>query len=224
MLLQKEGLTAFKADDLLKYCKDAIAGRELGKFIFTKVVSTILLTISRFGENQGLSKEEMSHVPVECLLDLALRSSSASVETYLREVSQQNADQHALTVAIRLPQILFDEAGIRVVPFQVSQPNFVTSCDITGSLVILSSSENIAKLEGKIVLIENADPGYDWIFSQNIIGLITKYGGANSHMAIRCAEFGVPAAIGCGEQRYSSLIEANQINLNCSVGIIVPVY
>ena len=73
----------------------------------------------------------------------------------------------------------------------------MTSCDITGSLVILSSSENIAKLEGKIVLIENADPGYDWIFSQNIIGLITKYGGANSHMAIRCAEFGVPAAIGC---------------------------
>ena len=37
-----------------------------------------------------------------------------------------------------------------------------------------------------IVLIENADPGYDWIFSKNIKGLITKNGGINSHMSIRC--------------------------------------
>ena len=44
-------------------------------------------------------------------------------------------------------------------------------------------------LRNKIVLIEGADPGFDWIFSQNIAGLITKYGGANSHMAIRSAEF-----------------------------------
>ena len=69
-------------------------------------------------------------------------------------------------------------------------------------------------------MIENADPGYDWIFSQQISGLITKYGGANSHMAIRCAEFSIPAAIGCGEQRYESLIEAKQIMLDCSALLI----
>ena len=28
------------------------------------------------------------------------------------------------------------------------------------------------------------------------------YGGANSHMAIRCAEFNIPAAIGCGTLIY----------------------
>ena len=54
------------------------------------------------------------------------------------------------------------------------------------------------KLDRKIVLIENADPGLIGYF-QNIAGLITKY-GANSHMAIRCAEFDIPAAIGCGER------------------------
>ena len=31
---------------------------------------------------------------------------------------------------------------------------------------------------------------------KKIKGLITKYGGVNSHMAIRCAELSVPAAIG----------------------------
>ena len=50
--------------------------------------------------------------------------------------------------------------------------------------------------------MERADPGFDWIFSKDIKGLVTKYGGSNSHMAIRCAEFNIPAAIGCGDQIY----------------------
>ena len=52
----------------------------------------------------------------------------------------------------------------------------------------------------KIVLIENADPGFDFLFSYKIKGLITKYGGANSHMAIRCMELGLPAIIGSGDK------------------------
>ena len=46
-----------------------------------------------------------------------------------------------------------------------------------------------------IVCIENADPGYDFLFNKNIKGLITKYGGLNSHMAIRCAELNLPSLI-----------------------------
>ena len=74
-----------------------------------------------------------------------------------------------------------------------------------------------------IISLENADPGYDWIFSQGISAVITKYGGANAHMAIRCAEFGIPAAIGCGEQRFEKLFKANQINLDCSSALITIV-
>ena len=36
-------------------------------------------------------------------------------------------------------------------------------------------------------------------FFKNISGLITKNGGVNSHMAIRCQELNIPAAIGIGE-------------------------
>jgi phosphoenolpyruvate-protein kinase (PTS system EI component) len=79
-------------------------------------------------------------------------------------------------------------------------------------------------LTGKIVLIENADPGFDWIFAQQIGGLITKYGGANSHMAIRCAEFGIPAAIGCGEQRFEMFTRAHQLLLDCAAGLINPLH
>ena len=74
------------------------------------------------------------------------------------------------------------------------------------------------------MIIEGADPRYDWIFTHKIGGLITKYGGANSHMAIRCAEFDIPAAIGCGEQRYDSIVRSNKVLLDCSAGVIVPTH
>jgi phosphoenolpyruvate-protein kinase (PTS system EI component) len=129
-----------------------------------------------------------------------------------------------LSAAIRLPQVLFDEAGVHVVPFQVSHPNFITHKKITAPCMSLEVDAIAPSLEGKIVLIENADPGFDWIFSQQIAGLITKYGGANSHMAIRCAEFGIPAAIGCGEQRFEVFLSANQILLDCAAGLINPLH
>ena len=66
------------------------------------------------------------------------------------------------------------------------------------------------------MLIESADPGYDWIFSHEIKGLITKFGGINSHMAIRCAEFNLPAAIGCGDKLFNQIKNQKNILLDCS--------
>ena len=65
------------------------------------------------------------------------------------------------------------------------------------------------------MIISQADPGYDWLFSHNIAGLITQYGGANSHMAIRSAEIGLPAAIGVGEKLYEEISQASRLELDC---------
>ena len=35
-------------------------------------------------------------------------------------------------------------------------------------------------------------------------------------MAIRCAEIGLPAAIGCGEKKFNELVSAKNIELDCS--------
>ena len=66
-------------------------------------------------------------------------------------------------------------------------PNFVTRKKIEGDYIYLDKLKNIRKLDNKIIVIENADPGYDWIFAYKILGLVTKFGGINSHMAIRCS-------------------------------------
>jgi phosphoenolpyruvate-protein kinase (PTS system EI component) len=46
------------------------------------------------------------------------------------------------------------------------------------------------------------------------------YGGANSHMAIRSAEFGLPAAIGVGESLYRNLSKKSELELNPGQRII----
>lgn len=219
-LLAEEGFVELNTDTLLAYVRDGTVGREYGKLVFTRAVSDILELIAGFGEHHGLSREEMSHVPLQHLLDTASSSCEDGIEHRLRTISKQEAERHALSVAIRLPQVLFDEAGVHVVPFQVSVPNFITHKKVMAASAIVTTQGHAQALAGKIVLIENADPGFDWIFSEAIAGLITKYGGANSHMAIRCAEFGIPAAIGCGEQRFEALLKPGQISLDCSAGMI----
>lgn len=224
LLLQSEGFPELSASKLLAYIQTATVGREYGKFVFTRSISEMLEVIASFGEQNGLSSEEMSHISIDQLLEVITKSNDGSIELRLRQIAENEAERHALSAAIRLPQVLFDEAGVHVVPFQVSHPNFITHKKITAACVSLLVGKTAPPLTGKIVLVENADPGFDWIFSQQIGGLVTKYGGANSHMAIRCAEFGIPAAIGCGEQRFELFMSANQILLDCAAGLINPLH
>jgi len=111
-----------------------------------------------------------------------------------------------------------------VAPFQSARPNFITSLRVNADSICLTNCSKHPNLDGLIVIIESADPGYDWIFTHKIAGLVTKYGGANSHMAIRCAEFNIPAAIGCGEQRYETLIDAKKIIIDASIELVNPVF
>ncbi len=219
-MLVQEGFNDIDSQKLLQYIQAATASREYAKFIFTRTVSDLLEVIAAFGEQNNLSRDELSHIPLDNILDTVTSSHEKVVEKRLREISEEQAERHALGVAIRLPQVLFDEAGVHVVPFQVSHPNFITHKKVTGPCINLGPDISAPPLKGMIVVIENADPGFDWIFSQEIAGLITKYGGANSHMAIRCAEFGIPAAIGCGEQRYELFCNSNQLLLDCAAGLI----
>ena len=82
-------------------------------------------------------------------------------------------------------------------------------------MLYLKNFDKKNNYDNKIVCIENADPGYDFLFSHNIKGIITKFGGINSHMSIRCNELNVPAAIGVGEKIFTDLINSNKVQLNC---------
>lgn len=81
-------------------------------------------------------------------------------------------------------------------------------------MYLLETTDDVEKMEGNIVLIPSADPGYDWIFSHKISGFITMYGGANSHMAIRAGELSIPAAVGVGAKKFEEFKKASLIELD----------
>ena len=71
-------------------------------------------------------------------------------------------------------------------------------------------------LEGSIVCIPNADPGFDWLFSHPISGLITAWGGGNSHMAIRAGELQIPSVIGAGEMLFKLWSSSEILHVDCA--------
>ena len=201
------------ADALLAYIAAAIKGREQAKFAFTRSVSDILMILGNWGRQQGLSRDDLSFLPIHAVLDEPVDGLAARVAA--------ERDRYKMTRAIRLPHLITEPSSVDVVRLPLGHPTFITSNTVTGKPIPLSAAE-VPDIDGCIVLIESADPGFDWIFSHSIVGLITKYGGANSHMAIRCAEFGLPAAIGCGERLFKSMTEAAVIELNAAARKLSP--
>ncbi len=196
------------ATHLLDYIAAAIMGREQAKFAFTRVISDSLSILTEWGEQAGLSRDDLSYLPIDLLLqDVSIK--------ILKEHIARARSGFILTRAIRLPHVILSANDVDVVRIPLGQPTFITSKSVTAEVRYLTSVE-APNIDGRIVLIESADPGFDWIFSHDIRGLITKYGGANSHMAIRCAEFGLPAAIGCGERLFDKLAKASVVELNAA--------
>ena len=111
-----------------------------------------------------------------------------------------------------MPNIITKPDNIFFYHENESNPNYITQKSIMSDLVVIDNKKNI-NIKNKIVMIENADPGYDWIFSHKISGLITKFGGSNSHMAIRSAELSIPAVIGAGSL-YDKLLKAKTIKID----------
>ncbi len=210
-------------DELMTYMASAIQARESAKFVFSRNISDALELITTWGEHHGLSRNDLSHLNIQRILDCLTVTEAQSQESRLHEIAQQKMKDYETTLALRLPQLISKPSDLFIVPLPVDQPNYVTSKTVQTETIYLDGSViDPVILDGKIVLIEGADPGYDWIFSHPIKGLITKFGGANSHMTIRCAEFGLPAAIGCGEQIFDRVLKARGIMLNCAEQRIIP--
>ncbi len=208
--LAEEGFSV-GAESLFDYMRQAIQYRELSKFLFTRTVSQIIKSLASWGDALGLSRDELAFLNFEEIM-------SGQPPANLRERIAQARSSYLVTQAIRLPHLIVEPSDIDVIRIPIGQPTYTTSATVLAPCALI---ENLGSdVDGHIVLIESADPGFDWIFSHDIAGLITKFGGANSHMAIRCAEFGVPAAIGCGERLFSMALGSKTIELNCAAKTI----
>lgn len=207
---------SFRATDLAEFVARSIPAREAAKFEYTKNICAAFSLLIEIGEDFGLSRDDLSYLPIERLLRLATDSPSAAERTELERMVRIARKRHAVTTTLRFPHLIAAPDDLDAFFLPSLTPNFITRERVEGDVALLGGAEEVPDLTGRIVAIENADPGYDWIFGRGIAGLVTAYGGAASHMAIRAAEFRLPAAIGCGEELWRKIAGARRIELDCA--------
>ena len=206
----------FDAAELLLFIEKATSAREYSKFQFTKTLSSILDLIVDYGNHYDFNRKEMSFISIQDIINIESKSLYINPKKYLSNLIAEGSNWFAKSNEIKTPSFISSKNGFDIIENDENLSNFVSAKNIDAEPYFLNNLEDNKNITGKIVLIESADPGYDWIFLYNIKGLITMYGGAASHMTIRCAEFGLPAAIGCGETLFKELTNSNFINLDCA--------
>jgi len=210
--LQAAGIDV-EMDALDTFFRESIQGRELSKFVFTRALSKALNIMSNWGASIGMSREQLANLELSDLV--AFSRGNGADAARLRMRADAGAEKSQLACFVELPTLICRPGDLYTFEHQRIQPNFVTGKSVTAPAIALRDDDAAVDLAGKIVIVPRADPGFDWIFGHRIAGLVTMYGGANSHMAIRSAEFGLPAAIGIGEARYKELVGASLVELNC---------
>ncbi|PVZ16438.1 MULTISPECIES: PEP-utilizing enzyme [unclassified Pseudomonas] len=209
---------------LLAYASQAIQAREYAKLIFTRDLSDALKALVNWGGEVGLAREDLSFLNINEMLDMLSVPLMDDIDRMLLARATQARNSYENGLVLKLGHLIGSLDDLVVVPLHRSLPNYVTQKHVEAPAVQLQQNSSATlPLQGMIVCIENADPGYDWVFTRGIAGLVTQYGGANSHMAIRCAEFGIPAAIGCGEQLFNRLVRSRRIALDCQNRTLQPV-
>jgi choline kinase/phosphohistidine swiveling domain-containing protein len=203
-------------DRFISFLTESIAGREYAKFVFSKNLSLALEKLAAYGDSHGLSREQLSRITLDDYFELLANHPPKDPAEWLSERARRGRERSLVTEAVELPPLLFDLSDFDYFERPTREPNFVTSEIVRAGLVEITAEEANVSLDGSIVMIPQADPGYDWIFGHDIAGLITIYGGANSHMAVRAAEFGIPAAIGVGEDLFQQLSGAELVEIDCA--------
>jgi hypothetical protein len=197
---------------LMEFIKAGIEGREYSKFVFTRSLSDALSLIRQLGEEHGLSTEDCAFLNYDAIR--ALYGESGSVRKALLENVAQGRERHAITGSLVLPPIIISPDEVFAFHLPRSQPNFITRKNVTAS--VASIGDPPESFAGRILFVPSADPGFDWIFTRGISGFVTQFGGANSHMAIRAGELGLPAVIGAGETLFERWRTARRLCLDCT--------
>ena len=201
-------------EELINFIKDSITLREYSKFVFMKSIDLIFENLKQFAKKYKIKKSDLSYLKINDITDFYHNLNSVNTLDIINKMIENNKKEFIKNSYIELPDIIFEPKDLYVINIPKENPNYITGKECYGDLTSLKLDKRV-NISNKVVCIENADPGFDFIFSHKIKGLITKYGGFNSHMSIRCSELGIPAIIGVGKNNYDKILNSKKIKFNC---------
>ena len=199
---------------LTKFIKESIQFREYSKFVFSKSIDLIFENLKKFGKKYKISTDDTSYININKILNMYFNLSNFKTIPNLKNHIKENKKEYLSNKNIILPDVIKNGRNLFIQELGQDKINYISN-KIVSDKIIIFDKKNILKNYDGVVCIENADPGFDFLFNKKIKGLITKYGGLNSHMAIRCSELNLPALIGVGEQNFKNICNQKFITINC---------
>ncbi len=203
-------------DKFIIFAQRAIENRELSKLIFSKSIDEIFVNLKNLAKEIGVEYKNFEHLDISLIKKSFSNLSQEKLKNVIINDIKKNKMYYQYAKKIKMPDVITKDLDFECFEELSSEENYVTEKTVLGEIVFLDRIRDFEKLRDKIILIESADPGYDFIFSYNIKGLITKYGGRNSHMSIRCNELSLPSIIGVGEKIYNNFFNCNKIYIDCN--------
>ncbi|MEO7431244.1 MAG: PEP-utilizing enzyme [Dokdonella sp.] len=185
-----------------------VHAREFGKCVFARGISLALDALASRAESLGIDRCTAGWLGLDDLLDPAL----ARERLQERALVARNA--HAVEARIRMPLLIRDHR-LDVVHYAHGQANWLGNGRVDDVPTIVDAQTDPDRVPmHALIAIASANPGFDWIFRRRPAALLTAFGGPNSHMAIRCAEAGVPALLGIGPDAFRRVISARRISID----------
>ncbi len=197
----------------IDYLIKGIQYREYSKFIFTKSIDHIFDEIKHLSIRNNINTTNLSHLNIKMVKELYYNLNNKDVIDLLEKNIQENKQDFRFNQFIELPQVIIKPNDVFYFTEKSGKPNFFGN-NIVESEIFFLDNNNFQNLDNKIICIRGADPGYDFIFDHKISGLITEYGGANSHMSIRCSELNISAAIGVGSINFNDIVNSKKVYLD----------
>lgn len=216
-LLKKE--FKISATEFFDFASKSIKGREDAKFFFTKCIDKIFSSLKDLAKELNMNYNDLDYISINTILNSYNNLKVSKLRLEIMNEIKSNKIMSNISDAIKLPDVITDLKDIYYNYETSLKGNYITRLKVTGKVKKITKqalNQKKLKLDNHIVFIENADPGFDFLFSHNIKGLVTKYGGANSHMAIRCMELNIPAVIGLGKLNFNFFSSTNIIEINCN--------
>jgi len=203
-------------DHFLDFAKLSIEKREYSKLIFSKSIDEIFKNLKKLANIINVDFKKFEHLDIDVILKSFHYLEQEKLKKIISRNISLNNKSYNFSQSIISPDVISDSKNFLYYYNLNCRENYITKKNTTGEIIELKKMINFKNISNKIILIENADPGFDFLFSYKINGLITKYGGSNSHMAIRCMELGLPAIIGVGDKIYENFANSKKIYIDCN--------
>ena len=182
----------FSSSEWHNLFEGSIISRENSKFMYSKAID---LTLNQIKQSHNLDENKIKNLNFEFF-------SKTGKIFYESENSY-----------FELPDIITNSNDFLFFENLNTKPNFIGQNIVKGELSPISEKKN-QRYKNKIILLPNADPGWDWILNLPIKGMITKYGGPNSHMAIRASEKNITSVFGVGDDLFKELQNSNILEID----------